>query len=146
MGNSILDNFYHALNQKKDGPRAKAVAISGDGKYLSDVLDEKPYNHAVSFNYFASSLGLSYFETTSPKEAADNLTSQGVLALQVRDGICVSYFPDSLTEEQYLGFHEELEEYENLLYVYDEREGLFDKEDVLNYAKSLLDKKDKKSL
>lgn len=138
MENTILNQFYQMLDKGSNEVNAVAIVISKEGVRLDEILDGKPYNHATAFNYLASKLGLSYFETVSPLEAAKNLTSQGAIAIQIRVDICVVYFPDSIIKAQYDELEDAVCYKKDLLYSFDTEEGFFALEDVLDYASSLI--------
>lgn len=73
---SILDKFYKDLESPRRKVQALAIGISRDGHFICEELDEKPYNHAVAFNYIASQFGLATLDTLNPMEAGENLASR----------------------------------------------------------------------
>ncbi len=139
----ILNDFYRHLNNKSENISSYAIVIDRKGEYLKDILDEKPYNHATSFNYLASLFNIPYVETESVVEAAKNLNNYGYIALQIRKEYCVIYFPESITLEQYDKLYELLID-KDLSYSYEEEtEGFLTQEEILEYAKSLIQEKRK---
>lgn len=137
---SILDNFYKNLDKPKKDVECLAIGISRDGILISEELDEKPYNHAVAFNYIAMKFNLGMVDTMYPIVAGENLASQGVLALQIRKDICIGYFPKSLELIQYKELESELSQYQDLNYQFKECsliEGFVSREVFLEHAKSI---------
>lgn len=137
---SILNKFYQELETKKND-RAKAIGIFCDGKLMEELLDEKPYNHGTAFNYIAYSSGLKMTEDNHPIIAGQNLADQNVLAMQIRDNICVVYFPDVITSIQYDVFLRSLANYNDMEFQFNKSpqlEGYLTKSDVLEYASSII--------
>lgn len=135
----ILSNFYNELNKKHDEDRALAIGVLRNGESISEGLDYTSYNHAVIFDYIASKLELPISNSMNPLEAAINLANFGVLTIQVRNGICIIYFPSDITNNQY----EYLKNFlENNDYLYqflgsNQEEGYLDKITVIDYANSI---------
>lgn len=137
---SILDKFYKDLESPRRSVQSLAIGISRNGNCICEELDEKPYNHAVAFNYIASQFGLVTLDTLNPMEAGENLAKQGILAIQIRNDICIGYFPIQLDPSQYERLEIELSEYDNLGYQFKECsqiEGYVSRKAFLQYAKSI---------
>lgn len=113
----ILQSFYQSLDKNRTVIDDCVIAIASDGEFIEMSLSEKPYNHALLTNYMASLLKCSYFNTDFPIAAAQNLSRQGVLVLHIhRDGICLCFFPASITDIQYSLLEQALLEKDSFVY------------------------------
>lgn len=143
---SILDDFYNILKNSYNNRNFRdcVIVISKDGILNEEFLDERPYNHATLTCYMALKSGISYLETNNPLIAGRNLANNGVIAMQIhKDGICVCFFPDSITEVQFKVFQDRLMEFRDFYFQYDEsmvEEGFVSFDNVLEYAKNIIDK------
>ena len=147
--NDILAGFYKALLNKNEeiNFRDSVVAISRDGILREYFLDEMPYNHAKCTCYMALKLGIPYFETNLNMVAGEKVASYGIITLHIhKGGMCICFFPNSITFEQYSMLKRRLEGMNDFLFQYKEsmqEEGFISIDNVLNYAFSIIDEKKK---
>lgn len=137
----ILEKFYDDLKISRRSVQSLAIGISQEGEIIIEELDEMPLNHATVFNYIALKFGLSTVDTIFPIEAGENLARQGILALQIRNNICICYFPNHLESSQYKKLEVQLDYYPELCYQFKECtviEGFVSKQSFLEYARSII--------
>lgn len=144
----ILENFYKALNNHNYNKyKDSVVVISKNGILKEEDLDEKPYNHAIVTCSLAFQLNAPYFETEFPFVAGMNAARYGLVVLHIhKAGIGICFFPDSLTRIQYIMLKEKLEEMKDFSFQYSESmqdEGFVAVDNVLDYAKKLVNDKGK---
>jgi len=138
---SILDDFYKNLNKKNND--AVAIAIPAEGEPLIEILDEKTI-HFMSFRKIAMKLEFYIPENYGIFRTIYFLRDRGIVTVQIRDGLCVVIFPDSITESQYNYLEFELSKYSNLEYQTSNSkiiEGFISRDDTLEYAKGLIKQK-----
>lgn len=141
----VLDKFYQKLEESFEEEKDSVIVITEDGRILEEDLENKPYNHAVLTCYMEQQLQLSYLETIFPFVAGMHLAGQGCIVLQVhKAGNCLCYFPDNISEIQYRLLQQKLKSKKNLSYQYEgceQIEGFVSIDNVLKYAKSIVDKR-----
>ena len=143
---SILNTFYKNLMTGTCDCNFKdtVVAISKNGVLEEEFLDEQPSNHATATCYVGVKLGFPYFDTSLNLVAGERIASYGIIVLQVhKDGICICFFPEYITIEQYYCLEKKLSEMKNFSFQYlksNQEEGFVSLDNVLEYAKGIVEK------
>lgn len=92
----------------------------------------------------ALKLNMPYFETIDSLVAGNKLSGWEVLVLHIhKDGICICFFSDSITAEQFKVLKNKIMEIYGFSFQYDgsmQEEGNVSVFDVLNYAKKIVDR------
>lgn len=125
MGSSnLMDNFYDELKKSSKIIENSVIVIGQSGEILRENLENKPYNHGILTNYFAMKLGCDYLEDDNPFLSGVNLSDQGYVVMQIDVdqfcdcGLCLCFFPSSVSNFQILSVIEIVESLENVCYQY----------------------------
>ena len=124
MSSSLMENFHKKLNKSSTIIEDSVIVIKENGEVIKETLGGKPYNHGILTNYLAMKLGCDYLEDNSPYFSGINLSNQGYVVMQIDVdqfcdcGLCLCFFPSSVSNFQILSVIEIVESLENVCYQY----------------------------